>query len=62
MNQADHASPSGVAGRDETAPSPQDEKSEELLSVRDVVELLRDFLRARALTESEISHEVCTLQ
>lgn len=26
--------------------------------MRDVVELLRDFLRAKALTESEISREV----
>lgn len=32
--------------------------SEELLHVRDVVELLRDFLRAKALTESEIRREV----
>lgn len=30
-----------------------------MLNVRDVVELLRDFLRAKALTESEISREVC---
>lgn len=26
--------------------------------MRDVVELLRDFLRAKALTESEVSREV----
>lgn len=32
--------------------------TEELLHVRDVVELLRDFLRSKALTESEIRREV----
>ncbi|CAN0072665.1 unnamed protein product, partial [Ectocarpus fasciculatus] len=34
-----------------------DTHREELLNVRDVVELLRDFLRAKALTESEVSRE-----
>lgn len=49
----------GMVGCDETASSsPSEEKLGELLSVRDVVELLRDFLRAKALTESEINREV----
>lgn len=46
-------------GVGESSTSLDGERSEELLNVRDVVELLRDFLRAKALTESEISREVC---
>lgn len=55
----DHGSeggPAGVGGGGTTSRTKS--RDEELLNVRDVVELLRDFLRAKALTESEISREV----
>lgn len=49
MNELRMSSPGGADG------------SDEMLNVRDVVALLRDFLRAKALTESEISREVPTM-
>lgn len=56
----DHESSSAfsVGGRDCSVPLDSD-TDEELLNVRDVLELLRNFLRAKALTESEIRREVC---
>lgn len=48
---------SGAAVADASA-YPGFGNTEELLHIRDVVELLRDFLRAKALTESEIRREV----
>lgn len=53
------ANPFRSGGASQGTPSSNpDEANEEFLNVRDVVELLRDFLRAKALTESEISREV----
>lgn len=49
--QPDAAAPPSASG-------PGESSEEELLNVGDVVELLRDFLRGKALTESEISREV----
>lgn len=48
----------GGGSKETSSAFADDTEEEELLNVRDVVELLRDFLRAKALTESEISREV----
>lgn len=54
----DHGPGGGSVGAGGAGTSGTKPPDEELLNVRDVVELLRDFLRAKALTESEISREV----